>query len=60
MNERKEIYFRNKNVSVQFSFHVEDKEPFQWSGQNDSSTYLGCLEIRSLTYFHEEELYLSG
>lgn len=30
MNERKEIYFRNKNISVQFSFHVEDKEPFQW------------------------------
>lgn len=29
MKERKEIYFRNKNISVQFSFHVEDKEPFQ-------------------------------
>lgn len=29
MNERTEIYFRKKNVSVQLSFHVEDKESFQ-------------------------------
>lgn len=57
MNENK-FYFSNKNESGLIS--LEDKES-PTRGQNDSSTYLGDLEIRSVTYFLlKKKPYLSG
>lgn len=49
MRIRNKIYFRNKNISAQLSFHMN--KDFLAGGQSDSSTYLGYSEIRSVTYF---------
>lgn len=60
MKEQKSILEKKRCVCAAF-FSCGRQRIFPIGGQNDSSTYLGCSEIRSVTYFLlKKKPYLSG